>query len=513
MPLYSKELGDLAARVEIADFKLEQVRQHFNGFGAHILDLAKHTTFEKSGWGLGPSPVNSSMLSGYLYVHPEEYEATDISYYLDQNLGHQPWWHTEDYYDQQEIESPETQSSISLDGVKQQFAFNDFKVLGNRGANKAVDMVMFLHDETDNISIVVIRRPDHTWATPGGMSEGVANKKTFAEFLEERYSDNMFCKDSETLKSAMEIAKDIDEHVKEILKDKAFNALDKDALCQLIIADLSNIKTHFLSLEESGVNQEDLQDLAMMFKCKLYEKCFPDTYMTFYSAVMSPAKQMEDFIVLGDPRNTGGDKGAYIVTTPYTLVLDSTKLKALEEQALLQPKGGNDTTATSIFSLDELLKKDVYATQRALILKALKYLVDKQELEISESQMQAITETVTIRESQAKHVNDIHTQLIGAKNTLNQMPNEKGNPIRLEQIYTVTRLENELKKALEETAVPSQQAQEALEEPNDSNINQGAESTEPPAKTCWESFFLWTCGPRAESEEPHESRPRCSPRW
>lgn len=511
MPVDSiQQIADLTQRVEVADLRLKQIEQKFKGFGAIILDLAMHEPFTQQGWGLSKPTQGSELQSGYLYAGPNAFDAGAISDYLDKNLGKYNWWRTEEHYAQQEDagELPTPQSPTFPEGVEQEFPFSGFKVLGARGANEAVDVLMFLQDGTNEtrVSMVAIQRPDGTWATPGGMKEGAAKDKAFAEFLEEIYSADMFCEGSKTLEQAQKIeASTLQNYLAQILSETKFKELAPfaEVLSEQISNNLADIDNLLLQ-HATDVQEEDLHDLAMMLKCRLYAMCFAGEYQAFHDSVMNSAQKMHEFAVLGDPRNTGGKEGAYMVTTPYTLLLEAGKLKELEASSLLKPKGGYDTEATAIFYIEDLLNSDVYATQRALILKALHHLMTTQDLKISETQMSAITKAVEQREFKAILAKDMHDML-------NSLKQEKSNKLELvsstEEIEegisalaaglnallahgdTETQVETTRKVFYEVSNAYLLRNSENAAANADPIVSQPLQLTEPAPKTCWQSFM------------------------
>lgn len=431
MPSTIESLQDLASRIEISDLKIKLATEQLNGFSCYINDLAgEEHNFKGKDWKLD---------NGTLYVGLGSYDPGEISKFLDRKLGGYPWWNTEEKCD-----SENTQNSMHSYPGNVQPAYSGFKVLGQRGANIAVDVIAFVQDE-QGIKVVVIQRKDGSYAVPGGFAEEGAKDRAFRVFMTERYSNNLFAEGSESLKLVSQSFehKELELNVKEVLKMEKFEKLLslEENLAQRISSELVNIKQIFLTLprdsvgkeeeisqeEHEIITQEELTDLAIQFKWDLYKKCFPEKYATFYAAVMGEAYAMEKFNLYGDPRTTDGPNGAHTVTQPYTVVMHTDNLLKLEEAACVTPSVGEDSQTKSILPLEELFSQYVSYSITTLILKALTNRVEN-GLELPESQVKKIEEILNSKCNKANVLERMNNILVRLSNY--RSPSEASNVIK-----------------------------------------------------------------------------------
>ncbi len=197
LPVLPIVTPEFAQRLAVAEAKLdyqELMKNRFEkGFSCMILDLKgqpKEDHLKTWGWS-----IDNGVLT-VLSTHNSE----TLMQYLDKKLGHFEWY-------QNSANKPETLEEPDLPPDCPPYAEKLFKVLGNFGANFAMDIWPILVEADGSWSVqVIVRAHEGKYASLGGMLNNFKSKeelmeeifnKNCQEMFEEFYSKNAFATDRE----------------------------------------------------------------------------------------------------------------------------------------------------------------------------------------------------------------------------------------------------------------------------------------------------------------------------
>lgn len=245
--------------------------------------------------------------------------------------------------------------------------FANFKILGNYGPNYAVDIIMFVQDNNQNLKILTIKRNDdkQTPAIPGGFFQDEVLNTAIFELLEECFSNNLFIENSKT--SAL-----LNDAYPRQFKLKLNRFLTKFNFHNLInytaeLPDDSKPSEFMLKIISKLPKNSKL---TLNFKCKAYAHFLPKQFATYKKFIEQNGVIGPNELSATDERNTNL---AWIVTRTMRFFIQETKFTKLLEECGLELSGGDDAASAHLMLINDFCTSNIqpFALHNFLVIRDL----------------------------------------------------------------------------------------------------------------------------------------------
>jgi len=413
MPIDINDVRNLEGREGWLDFQAMLKERSANGFQHFIADIAIGETKSGSGWELKAPPF-PGFTTGYLVVQAV-HDTNELMDYLESRMSHYDWFETRAQLEDKKraYRAANNGAELILEAPVLPEGYDvypyRFKSLGYWGSNPAMDVGTFVKDEDGAFWAQVIIRPDKKMAFVGGMVDknyaqqsAEIIKKCQQEFIEEFYSNDLFAKNSATMREASKMPpSQLSSVLDAVLKEPEFAKLAKIAanfmpiFTQLGLSINDRIAELEKQLKQQGkielqrllreqgktniVPDADLDVMWVRMKCKLYQHMFPAQYRNLCEFLEQNLVVMPSTTNESDGRNT---QLAFMITTPHYFLIMMDALKRLQQQWLVAPKGGDDAISAKLVRLEDLFTKGMFSAHGRIKLSMLAHILENNPSEL-----------------------------------------------------------------------------------------------------------------------------------
>lgn len=356
-----KKMGEIAQALAI---KTMHERWKSEGWRAAVLDFKgfdKTGTgwFVKDGWvviqpyPVVVDPVLDQVMAGQVMTLEQKKQriAEEINAYCDERLGRQPWYQSSDA-----MVLPHALTSL-LPNETQQAELGyprGFKVLGEHGANLAVDPTVLVVEDGRIRVLSIVRVLDQARALPGGIVPRLdaVKQKCIDELLEECFSGAFFtpdsvtshCIDTLTPVSCEQIR---DETIRLLTSWKEFDMTTIQSLIGEIrlmsTTDLLPsvfIQTMLAHVQSMALSVCAQAQMMAHLRVELYKKLCVVQYQTVSQCLKSKMIMGEQVANLTDPRSTC--ETGMVTQTVSMLVRPQEMFREFRELGLEEQAAGDD---------------------------------------------------------------------------------------------------------------------------------------------------------------------------
>ena len=368
-------IQDIAKKIKNDQLEALLTSRTERGFRAYIHDL-KDEQYDESrpGWTLKKGHLTVQLNNPNL--NPDALQAYLNLQFRSLNA---PWF---------QAAPPE-----GFDSVKKPDYHAPFKVLGQYGANPAIDPIFLMQQQDGLVRVLTIKRKSGEFALPGGMQEGRVLDNCIKETLEECYSGDLFEEGSLSLavvESNPELSLNalqttltgtlqttLPEAHQATLNAVIAAAETKEALLPAFLNAIQALNTD----EHPTFNTTTRTQYLTHTKMALYQQLCPGPFEHFKDFIQAHSERGKKVMHHSDPRNTNH---AWMVTTPLYITLTADEMNALEDTCALRACAGDDAVSTHFMALDQFCcdPSVTFAAHAAFVLDGLAHAIETRKLSL-----------------------------------------------------------------------------------------------------------------------------------